>query len=121
MGCVHFIPSFIGMKNSSKIYSFLSYAYDISTNFWYMFLHLFSVIPDSKTSFSILITVFALILFNLLARKPNLEKKYYIYSNKFIHNVHLYESSITCPRLQASITCPGLQASGLVRRLLFCS
>ena len=73
------------MKNSSKIYSFLVYAYDISTNFWYMFLHLFSVIPESKTSFSILITVFALILFNLLARKPNLEKKIiFIQTNSFI-------------------------------------
>jgi len=114
VGCVHFISSFIGMKNSSKIYSFLAYAYDISTNLWYMFFHLFSVIPESKTSFSILITVFALILFHLLARKPNLEK-FSIYSNKFIHNVHLYESSITCP---------GLQASGLMQRLiklkLFC-
>ena len=45
--------------------------------------------------------------FHLLARKPNLEK-ISIYSSKFFHNFHLFESSFTCP---------GLRASGLVRRL----
>ena len=42
----------------------------------------------------------ALIFFYLLARKPNLEEKKSIYSNKFFHNFHLYESSFTCPRLR---------------------
>ena len=49
-----------------------------------------------------------LIFFHLLARKPNLEEKKSIYSSKFFHNLHLSESSFTCP---------GLRASGLVRRL----
>ena len=41
-------------------------------------------------------SVFALIFFtyNVCARKPNLEK-ISIYSNKFIHNFHLFESSFT--------------------------
>jgi len=47
-------------------------------------------------------------LFHLLVRKPNLEKKNSIYSNKFFHNFHLSESSFTCP---------GLWTSGLARRL----
>ena len=46
-------------------------------------------------------SVFALNFVHLLARKPNLEKKKN-YSNKFIHNFHLSESSFICPRLQAS-------------------
>ena len=40
-------------------------------------------------------------------RKPNLEI-FSIYSNKFFHNFHLFESSFTCP---------GLRASGLAWRL----
>ena len=56
----------------------------------------------------ILLTVFALIFFYLLARKPNLEI-FFIYSNKFFHNFHLAVSSFTCP---------GLQASGLAQRLI---
>ena len=43
---------------------------------------------------------------HLLTRKPN--NSFFIYSNKFFHNFHLFESSFTCPRLQVS---------GLVRRL----
>jgi hypothetical protein len=37
----------------------------------------------------------------VLARKPHLEKNS-VYSNKFFHNFHLFESSFTCPRLPAS-------------------
>ena len=40
-------------------------------------------------------------------RTPNLEI-FSIYSNKFFHNFHLFESSFTCP---------GLRASGLAWRL----
>ena len=58
---------------------------------------------------SLIRPVFALIIFTyiLLARKLNLER-FSIYSNKFFHNFHLFESSFTCPRLWAS---------GLVQRL----
>ena len=52
--------------------------------------------------------VFALLFFHLLVRKPNLENLS-IYSNKFVHNLHLSESSFTCP---------GLLVSGLAWRLL---
>ena len=52
-------------------------------------------------------SVFALIFFHLLARKPNLEK-FPIYANKFFHNFYLSESSFTCPELRAS---------GIVQRL----
>ena len=41
-------------------------------------------------------------LFHLLAQKPKLK-------TKFFNNIHLSESSFTCP---------GLQASGLARRLM---
>ena len=34
--------------------------------------------------------------------KAKIWKKNYIYSNKFFHNFHLYDSSFTCPMLQAS-------------------
>ena len=44
--------------------------------------------------------------FHLLARKPNLEKKLYLFL-KLFHNFHLFESSFTYP----------IRASGLVRRL----
>ena len=40
--------------------------------------------------------------FNLLAQKPNLEKNSILYSNKFFHIFHLFESSFTCHRLQGS-------------------
>jgi hypothetical protein len=36
-----------------------------------------------------------------MMKKSNLEK-FSIYSNKLFHNFHLYESSFTCPWLQAS-------------------
>ena len=48
------------------------------------------------------LTDFVLEKIHLLAWKPNLEKKNYIYSNKFFHNFHLSESSFTCPELGAS-------------------
>ena len=51
--------------------------------------------------FNILRPVFALIFFHLLAQKPNLEKLS-IYSNKFFHNFHLAESSLTSPRFLVS-------------------
>ena len=41
------------------------------------------------------ITIFALIFFHLLAWNPNLEKNS-IYSNKFFNNFHMSESSFTC-------------------------
>ena len=44
---------------------------------------------------------------HLLAQKPNVEQ-FSIYSNKFVHNFHLSESSCTCP---------GSRASGLAWRL----
>ena len=53
-------------------------------------------------------TVFPLIFFDILARKPNLEKLS-IYSNKFFNNFQKSESSFACP---------GLQTSGLAQRLL---
>ena len=77
---------------------------------------------------------------HLLARKPNLEN-FSINSNKFFHNVHLSESSFTCPGFRGSglawrlhnpmkarifrnfhlsesrFTCSGLRASGLMWRL----
>ncbi len=56
-----------------------------------------------KTYYSLCLNVF-----HLLALKPNLEKCS-IYSNKFFHNFHLFESSLTCSGLWAS----GL---GLARR-----
>ena len=44
---------------------------------------------------------FCLNFFHLLAQKPNLEKNN-IYSNKFIDDFHLSESSFSCPRLRAN-------------------
>jgi heme/copper-type cytochrome/quinol oxidase subunit 3 len=44
--------------------------------------------------------VFVLMFFtykNVLAQKPNLEKKEKKYSSKFFNNFHLSESSFTCP------------------------
>jgi hypothetical protein len=43
---------------------------------------------NGKSSHDLWPTVFALIFFHLLARKPNLEK-FTIYSNKLFHNFHL--------------------------------
>jgi hypothetical protein len=47
--------------------------------------------------------------FHLLARKSNIDK-FSIYSNKFFHDLHLSDSSFTCP---------GLRTSGLARRLVY--
>ena len=80
-----------------------------------LLLNLMSIALDNSTRSDIPVytttSVFALIFFHLLARKPNLEKCS-IYSNKFFHNFHLSESSVTCHELRTS-------ACGLVRRLQF--
>ena len=55
------------------------------------------------------ISIFFIFIYNLclnffhhlLARKPNLEKCFILYSNKFFHNFHISESS-------SSFTCHGL-------------
>ena len=59
--------------------------------------------------YNILLISLSLNFFHLLAWKQNLEKNNSIYSNKFFHNFHLFESSFNCP---------GLQTSGLAWRLL---
>ena len=64
-----------------------------------------------KCRSEIMYTVFALFCLHLTCLKAKFREKNYIYSCKFFHNFHLFESSFTSPRLWAS---------GLVRRLCIC-